>query len=139
MIDVNKIARIKINKNRGWRGLAELTCLDETGETVHKMIFSFSQAVWEDMLKGSIAIQDENNYYILSFDNLHRLPRRDQQRSVLIKNFTATVISILIYSKHEAIPIMSRAYSIIEHFKKNKNNHTTSDWNCIGVRVMPSI
>ena len=49
---MKEIKRIRINKNRGWRGLAELVCEDEERKVVHKMIFSFSQAVWNDLLKG---------------------------------------------------------------------------------------
>jgi hypothetical protein len=30
-------------------------------------------------------------------------------------------------------------WTIIRNFIKNRNNHTTSDWNCIGVRVVPTI
>ena len=84
---MKEIKRIRINKNRGWRGLAELVCEDEERKVVHKMIFSFSQAVWNDLLKGYIVIQDEDNYFILNFDNTESLPTPVQQRSVLIKSF----------------------------------------------------
>lgn len=128
---MKEIKRIRINKNRGWRGLAELICEDEERKVVHKMIFSFSQAVWNDLLQGYIVIQDEDNYFILNFDNTEALPKPTQQRSVLIKSFLATVKCITAYPKNERLDVTSDAYSRIYNFKKNRNNHTTSDWNCI--------
>ena len=95
------------------------------------MIFSFSQAVWEDLLQGYIVIQDEDNYFILNFDNTESLPKPTQQRSVLIKSFLATVKCITAYPKNEPLDILSDNYDRIYNFKKNRNNHTTSDWNCI--------
>ena len=136
---MKEIKRIRINKNRGWRGLAELICEDEERKVVHKMIFSFSQAVWDDLLQGYIVIQDEDNYFILNFDNTENLPKPTQQRSVLIKSFLATVKCITAYPKNEPLDILSDNYDRIYNFKKNRNNHTTSDWNCIGVRVIPEI
>ena len=136
---MKEIKRIRINKNRGWRGLAELICEDEERKVVHKMIFSFSQAVWDDLLQGYIVIQDEANYFILNFDNTENLPKPTQQRSVLIKSFLATVKCITAYPKNEPLDILSDNYDRIYNFKKNRNNHTTSDWNCIGVRVIPEI
>ena len=136
---MKEIKRIRLNKNRGWRGLAELVCEDEERKTIHKMIFSFSQPVWEDLLKGYIVTQDEDNYFILNFDNTEMLPKPTQQRSVLIKSFLATVINITAYPKNEPLNTMSDDYGRIYNFKKNRNNHTTSDWNCIGVRVIPEI
>lgn len=136
---MKEIKRIRINKNRGWRGLAELICEDEERKVVHKMIFSFSQPVWEDLLQGYIVIQDEDNYFILNFDNTDALPKPTQQRSVLIKSFLATVKCITAYPKNEPLDVLSDDYDRIYNFKKNRNNHTTSDWNCIGVRVIPEI
>ena len=136
---MKEIKRIILNKNRGWRGLAELVCEDEERKVVHKMIFSFSQPVWNDLLQGYIVIQDEDNYFILNFDNTDRLPKPTQQRSVLIKSFYATVVNITAYSKYELIDVLSDDYDRIYNFKKNRNNHTTSDWNCIGIRVIPEI
>ena len=136
---MKEIKRIRINKNRGWRGLAELVCEDEERKVVHKMIFSFSQPVWNDLLQGYIVIQDEDNYFILNFDNTERLPKPTQQRSVLIKSFLATVVNITAYPKNEPLSVMGDDYNRIYNFKKNRNNHTTSDWNCIGVRVIPEI
>lgn len=136
---MKEIKRIRINKNRGWRGLAELVCEDEERKVVHKMIFSFSQPVWDDLLQGYIVIQDEDNYFILNFDNTESLPKPTQQRSVLIKSFLATVVNITAYPKNEEVSPLTDDYDRIYHFKKNRNNHTTSDWNCIGVRVIPEI
>ena len=103
------------------------------------MIFSFSQKVWDDLLQGYIVIQDEDNYFILNFDNTDRLPKPTQQRSVLIKSFQATIKNITAYPKNEPIDVLSDDYDRIYNFKKNRNNHTTSDWNCIGIRVIPEI
>ena len=136
---MKEIKRIILNKNRGWRGLAELICEDEERKVVHKMIFSFSQNVWNDLLQGYIVIQDEDNYFILNFDNTDRLPKPTQQRSVLIKSFQATIKNITAYPKNKSIDILSDDYDRIYNFKKNRNNHTTSDWNCIGIRVIPEI
>ena len=136
---MKEIKRIILNKNRGWRGLAELICEDEERKVVHKMIFSFSQKVWDDLLQGYIVIQDEDNYFILNFDNTDRLPKPTQQRSVLIKSFQATIKNITVYPKHKSMDVLSDDYDRIYNFKKNRNNHTTSDWNCIGIRVIPEI
>lgn len=136
---MKEIKRIILNKNRGWRGLAELVCEDEERKVAHKMIFSFSQNVWDDLLQGYIVIQDEDNYFILNFDNTDRLPKPTQQRSVLIKSFQATVVNITAHPKNERLDVFSDDYDRIYNFKKNRNNHTTSDWNCIGIRVVPEI
>lgn len=137
---MESIKRIRIDKNRGWRGLAELVCENERREEVTKMIFSFSQQVWEDMLKGFIVLQDESNFIILEFDNTDELPKPTQQRSVLIKSFQATVVNQYEYPKENwKMNISEEHYSYIYHFTRNRNNHTTSDWNCIGIRVTPMI
>lgn len=128
---MKEIKRIRLEKNRGWRGLAELICEDDERNIVHKMIFSFSQNVWNDLLRGHIVTQDQDFYYVLDFDNTEALPKPTQQRSVLIKSFMATVTSIHAYKKDEALNVMSSHYDLIYNFKKNRNNHTTSDWNCI--------
>lgn len=133
--------RIAINKNRGWRGLAEVVYTGDAGTEIQKMIFSFSQPVWEDLLKGFIVLQDKDNYTVLEFDNIEALPKPTQQRSVLIKNFSAEVVNKQIYQKTSwTQPAMSHGhYAYISNFIKNRNNHTTSDWNCIGIRVLPNI
>lgn len=137
---MESIKRIRINKNRGWRGLAELVCENERREEVTKMIFSFSQQVWEDMLKGFIVLQDEDTFTILNFDNTDELPKPTQQRSVLIKSFTATVIQQYEVPKENWMKnTPATLYNLIYHFTMNRNNHTTSDWNCIGIRVTPMI
>ena len=136
---MKEIKRIILNKSRGWRGLAELICEDEERKVVHKMIFSFSQNVWNDLLQGYIVIQDEDNYFILNFDNTDRLPKPTQQRSVLIKSFQATIKNITAYPKHKSMDVLSDDYDRIYNCKKNRKNHTTSDWNCIGIRVIPEI
>ena len=134
------IKRIKINKNRGWRGLSEVVCEDSERKDIMKMIFSFSQPVWEDMLKGFIVLQDDDNYIVIEFDNTIELPKPTQQRSVLIKNFMGTVVNSWIYSKTSwQSNAPAEHYDYIYHFTKNRNNHTTSDWNCIGIRVIPII
>lgn len=115
-------------------------CEDEKGHIIHKMIFSFSQDVWNDMLKGYIVTQDEDNYFILNFDNTENLPKPTQQRSVLIKLFEATVVNITVQPKDAPLTTLSSDDFIrVWNFKKNRNNHTRSSWNCIGIRVVPSI
>lgn len=136
---MDRIVTIRLNKNRGWRGLAELVCENERREVVHKVIFSFSQDVWNDMLRGYMVTQDEDNYIILNFDNIEMLPKPTQQRSVLIKSFQATVVNSWEYPKDTSPSVTSDHYGLVYHYKKNRNNHTTSDWNCIGIRVMPNI
>lgn len=134
--------KLIINKNRGWRGLAEAQLLDDDNNTIQKMIFSFSQPVWDDMMKGVMVIQDEEHYIILKFsDPDYKLPRPFQQRSVLIKNVILNIDSKEIYSKTNWIAEHKTAgdYDAIHNFIKNRNNHTTSDWNCIGIRVVPMI
>ena len=131
--------RLLINKNRGWRGLAELSVYDDEKKEVNRMIFSFSQAMWDDMQKGYIVMQDADNYYVIHFNNTETLPKG--QRSVLLKYFTAGVLGVNSYPKEGWInlALKSGQYDLISHFIKNRNNHTTSDWNCIGIRVVPLI
>ena len=130
-----------INKNRGWRGLAEAKAIDLDTKEELKTIFSFSQAMWNDLIsRHLIVMQDEEYYYIIRFeDETKRLPEPTQQRSVLIKNFNAHILSITKCKKTEWTASEGEDWSAIFHFIKNKNNHTTSDWNCIGIRVIPEI
>ena len=126
--------KLVLNKNRGWRGLAEAQLLNDDNTTIQKMIFSFSQPVWNDMLRGVMVMQSEQDYIILEFDYEHsRLPRPFQQRSVLIKDVVLPVVNIKRYSKKTWMKDHTSAgdYSAIYNFLKNRNNHTTSDWNCI--------
>lgn len=125
--------KLILNKNRGWRGLAEAQLIDDAGNTTHKMVFSFSQPVWNDMLRGVLVIQDDDNYIILKFDKLEKLPAPTQQRSVLLKNVILPITSTEIYPKATWLKDHKTAgdYSAICNFLKNRNNHTTSDWNCI--------
>lgn len=109
---------------------------------MQRMIFSFSQPVWDDMLKGVMVMQSEQDYIILKFsDPVYKLPRPFQQRSVLIKNVVLNIDKIETYSKATWTKdhITAEDYNAISNFIKNRNNHTTSDWNCIGIRVIPSI
>lgn len=140
---VNDMKYITINKNRGWRGLSEVAILDEDEILTTKHIFSFSQELWDYMiLYHIIVIKSEKYYYVIHFTGeclRGMLPRSDQQRSVLIKNFKSVI------DKVEKVPIdkwsstNGYTYSAIRHFRNNRNNHTTSDWNCIGLRVLPEI
>lgn len=126
--------KLVLNKNRGWRGLAEAQLLDEGNTTIQRMIFSFSQPVWNDMLRGVMVMQSEQDYIILEFDYEHsRLPRPSQQRSVLIKDVVLPIVNIKRYSKKTWMKDHSSAgdYSAIYNFLKNRNNHTASSWNCI--------
>lgn len=133
---------ITINKNRGWRGLAEIAVLNEDKDLVKKHIFSFSQAMWDDMIyKNMVVIRDSENYYVIHFSSIVRgmLPRPVQQRSVLIKNFTAEIDRVNQVPINEWTKETGEMWETIRHFIKNRNNHTQSDWNCIGIRVTPSI
>lgn len=133
------IQRIVINKNRGWRGLAEVRCLDDENKSKMGMIFSFSQPVWDDMQTGRMVLQDDDSYIVVHFDNTDRLPKG--QRSVLLKNFMANVTEVVTAPKTSWLSsdLGSLDLNAIAHFIKNRNNHTTSDWNCIGIRVIPEI
>lgn len=133
--------KLILNKNRGWRGLAEAQLLDDDNNTIQRMIFSFSQPVWKDMLRGVMVMQNEQYYIIVKFDELDKLPKPTQQRSVLIKNVILNVKELVIYTKTGWSKDAKTAgdYSAIYNFLNNRNNHTTSDWNCIGVRVVPMI
>ena len=131
--------KIIIQKNRGWRGLAKVTILNNDMKTITSMVFSFSQAVWEDMLHGYMVIPHGEYYYILTFNNTDKLPREDQQRSVLIKNFQANITEVNRIEKNKWYTINGVAYSLLCHHIKNNNRHTTSDWNFIGIRVIPEI
>lgn len=130
-----------INKNRGWRGLAEAKAIDLDTKEELKMIFSFSQAMWDDMIyRHQLVMQDENNYHVVYFEDAsERLPRPTQQRSVLIKNFNGHILRVNSYPKNTWTSAEADDWSAIRHFVKNRNNHTTSDWNCIGIRVIPEI
>lgn len=137
---MNEIKTIRITKNRGWRGLAELYCMDKDRNRVTEVVFSFSQNVWSDMLDGYIVIQDETYYYVLELESTDYLPSRDQQRSVLIKGVEVNVSKTYAYTKADWRKDASGAHgSAIYDFIMNKNNHTTSDWNYIGIRVIPAI
>lgn len=134
------ISRLVINKNRGWRGLAEVKGVD-AGVVQYTTIFSFSQDMWNDLLSGHIVLADEEYYYVVEFNNIEGLPKPHQQRSVLIKNWQGEVISVHSYNRNSWGEKATEYgdYSYISNHKRNRNNHTTSDWNCIGVRVRPSI
>ena len=138
---MNNWNHIVINKNRGWRGLAQVKLLDFDKSEQFKMIFSFSSATWEDLIiHNAIVVQDQNNYYVVKFSDIAgRLPKPTQQRSVLIKDYNATVENVYTISKSEWRQAEAFCWNKIVHFIKNKNNHTTSDWNCIGIRVIPEI
>jgi hypothetical protein len=131
--------KIIINKNRGWRGLAEVVIQGDEHKEQMRMIFSFSQPVWDDMQEGVMVLQQEDDYHIIRFDRTEDLPKG--QRSVLLKNFIANVTDTIVIPKFEweGRTRGSSYYRYIDHFRKNRNNHTQSDWNCIGVRVVPII
>lgn len=133
-------SQLFMQKNRGWRGLAQVRITNEdcTKEILNN-IFSFSQDVWNDMLDGRIIVQDKDYYYILTFDNLSKLPSPTQQRSVLIKNFKGTITDVSFIEKAKWNTTTGSTFDLLYHYIKNKNNHTKSDWNYIGIRVMPDI
>ena len=137
---MNEMKYITINKNRGWRGLAEVAVLSEDKKLTTKHIFSFSQPMWDDLIvRNRVVIASENFYYVIFFEDTGKLPRPDQQRSVLIKNYTAAIREVNKYSRGDWGKADATDYACVTHHIKNRNNHTTSDWNCIGIRVMPEI
>lgn len=132
-----------INKNRGWRGLAEAVHYNKsTGNIIHKQIFSFSQDMWDDMIyRHKLVIQTNDKYIIYEFaDTYDALPKPIQQRSVLIKNVNLKIVNVTTYDKTTWDDVTDvDDYKVIRNFIMNRNNHTQSDWNCIGIRVIPSI
>ena len=138
---MGQISQIFINKNRGWRGLAEVDAFNDTKELQLKQIFSFSQPVWDELMNGGrLVMQDTDYYYVINIDEDDRLRLPiGHQRSVLIKNFTAKVRSVNRYEKATWRSAEPDDWRSIIRFMKNNNNHTTSDWNCIGIRVTPEI
>ena len=78
-------------------------------------------------------MQNEQYYIIVKFNELDKLPKPFQQRSVLLKNVVLNVTEIVTYTKTGWSKDAKTAgdYSAIHNFLKNKNNHTTSSWNCI--------
>ena len=131
---------LTIQKNRGWRGLAEVNIFGEGDKQLAGMVFSFSPRTWNDLLNGYIVVQDLEYYHVIEFDGRDRLPKPTQQRSVLIKDFKGEIKRVRSYKKSHWSGISDgKDYTLLVRFLKNKNNHTTSDWNQIGIRVMPSI
>ena len=129
---MNNFNHIIINKNRGWRGLAEVVVRDEKYKPQLSMIFSFSQAMWDDLIvRNRIVVQDNDFYYVINFHDDGKLPRPTQQRSVLIKDFIAKIEKVNRYEKSSWTKAEPSDWNAITRFIKNKNNHTTSDWNCI--------
>ena len=138
---MSNYTHLVINKNRGWRGLAQAVITDLDTKDKMSMIFSFSQPVWEDLiLHHRLVMQDDKFYYVINFDDPDkRLPGEFQQRSVLIKSFNAKINEINQIEKAKWTAETAENWNAINHFIKNRNNHTTSDWNCIGIRVTPEI
>ena len=120
-------------------GLASVKIYNDDNELETESIFSFSEAVWKDMLAGSIIIEQDDAYVIYEFNNIDKLPH-GHQRSVLIKNFEADITNEITISKRihpRDLTIYEQA--LINHYKKNNNHHTTSDFNYVGLRVLPDI
>lgn len=138
---LNNAKIIKINKNRGWRGLASVELFDDERSLITTYVFSFSQAVWDDLIGHSkVVLTDDKYYYVIHFTGVIRglLPRTDQQRSVLIKNFIANIDRINAYHKTTwSKDAKTDDWLKITHFEENKNNHTQSDWNCIRTKSNP--
>ena len=138
MSNMGACKSVVINKNRGWRGLAEVKVLDDTASPVITSIFSFSQPVWDDLMKGTIVVQDDDYYYVIKLADTSKLPI-GHQRSVLLKNFKSDIEELNMIEKATWPSTNGDIWNAIYRFLKNRNNHTTSDWNCIGIRVMPNI
>jgi hypothetical protein len=138
-VELKMIKKIKINKNRGWRGLAEVKCYDETGELIHDEVFSYSEDMWQDLMRGYVMLQDKDSYYVLNINNTDLLPQHSQ-RSVTITNFTADVMKTEQVEKEKWVTrISSDNYHKIRHYIQNTNAHTTSDFNYVGIRVIPNL
>lgn len=136
--------KIIIDKNRGWRGLAYIRVIDEAKDNkiINKMYLSFSSQTWKDLLNGKIVIKNEDKLIVIEFNNIIKLPRPDQQRSVLIKNFVGTVTAMRYYPDTSLLDFEkkykdSEDYSLIYNYYKNNNNHTHSEWNAVGIRANP--
>lgn len=140
-MDTNNFHHLVINKNRGWRGLAEVIVRSVECKDLLTMTFSFSPNMWVDLIvHNKIVVQDIDNYYVITFNDTHdNLPKPSQQRSVLIKNVVLKINSVNTYAKDAWTSAEFGDWKPMLHFVKNKNNHTTSDWNCIGLRVVPKI
>lgn len=133
-MNISDMKQIVINKNRGWRGLSCVEIHNEKGELITKYIFSFSQDVWEDLInRNQIVIADNDYYYVIHFTDTVRglLPNPTQQRSVLIKDFIANIDKVSMVAKTDYTKADISDYMPIMHYRKNKNNHTQSNWNCI--------
>lgn len=91
------------------------------------------------MYRNKIALQDKDNFIILTFAKSCELPKTYQQRSVLIKNVTLKVVNKEVYSKRTwaTDARYSNDYAVINNCISNTNKHTTSEWNYVGVRVLP--
>ena len=142
---MKNIKYIQLTKNRGWRGLAEAILLDDENNKVHSQIFTYSQDVWDDMLAGYMTFCINNIYHIVHFDVTNpevrdKLPKPTQQRSILLKHITIPVTDVKYINKDDVLSLTNWNDRVcITHFKKNNNYHTKSDWNCIGIRVAPTI
>jgi hypothetical protein len=131
--------QITINKNRGWRGLAEIKCYDKDDNLLGDTIFSYSEDMWQDLMKGYVVLQDKYNYYIFEINNTDALPQHSQ-RSVTLTDFKAKALSLSVVEKAKYITACEPSiYPRVVHFRKNTNAHTTSDFNYVGIRVSPDI
>lgn len=96
--------------------------------------------MWEDLIEyNRIVMEDDDNYYVIRFDDEEGLPKPTQQRSVLIKNFVSAIIEVNKYTKDRWTEAGPTDWHAIKDFRANTNNHTTSNYNFIGVRVIPKI
>lgn len=142
-MEIENIANVKINKNRGWRGASEIQALDNHNNVIAGMMFSFSSTMWQDLIvRHTIVMEDLEYYYVFTIDDpTNSLPSPTQQRSVLIKNAILNVTNVYKVNKYRysAETTDMSAYRAITHFRNNENNYTTSEWNYIGVRVTPDI
>lgn len=137
---------IEITKNRGWRGLAEVILWDDLPAIKQKAVFSFSSIMWVYLHDGCVAIPQllDNKIIVIEFENYDKLPKG--QRSVLIKHFIAPVKSVNTYDidyitsrKAWDDKVSHNHIWVAYHTLQNKNNHTTSIYNMVGLRVDGSI
>lgn len=137
--------KMLLNKNRGWRGLAE-AIITNNNTTLYDNIFSFSSKTWYDLIMNKVFVfETEEQYYVLYLEVASgKLPTPSQQRSVLIKDVVLNVIDHRVYNKSTYV---TEAKGLdctddiihINRYVLNNNRHTTSMYNCVGIRVRPSL
>lgn len=134
---------MRLNKNRGWRGLAEAIITD-SNNTLSDSIFSFSSKTWYDLIQHHVFVfETETEYWVLELEvTSGKLPEPTQQRSVLIKDVVFNVADYNAYDKSTyAVDAKVHGNNVvyINRYLLNNNRHTASLYNHVGIRVRPSL